>query len=155
MIPTIEVPRFSYHRPILGRSQGQRLEAPLPPSPTVSSVSSVTRSTSVSSATVDSESSVSASSAASVTLVDTLSHQSLDVESLEEMITALSLSRPPTPSSPQSTGSIAGRPPQHHNIAQAGNIPFPTPDGEGKTYEIGVHRTNAWFVPCHLITLKC
>lgn len=144
----IEIPSFSYHRSSSSRSQGRPAETFLPLSPTVSSVSSVTRSRSVSSATLSSESAVSA------TLVDV--HEpgphSPDMASLSEILTTLSLS--PTPSSPRGTDSNAGRPPGHHNVAQPGDIPFPTPDGEGKTYEIGIHTTNAWFVPRFSTDLK-
>ena len=88
------------------------------------------------------------SSAASSTLVD-MSESGRespdDTESLSAMVTALSLS--PMLSSARGTGSIFEAPLGQHNRADDGDVPFPTPDGEGKTYEIGVHMTNAWFVP--------
>ena len=138
---------FTDREAALCRSQGGHVEAPQPLSPTISSVSSITSSQTVSSATVSSEGSVSASSAVPTTLVDVFEsgRQSPDTASLSEMLTALSLS--PTLSSIRGTESIAERPPGHHNILP-GDIPFPTPDGEGKTYEIGVHTMNAWSVPC-------
>ena len=73
-----------------------------------------------------------------------------DTASLSEMMSELSFSV-----STQDTGSALAHPQDHNNGAQAGDVPFPTPDGEGKTYEIGVHTTDAWFVPHFYVPLNC